>query len=213
MNELKDLLEKVKAEAPLTLVITNQVTVGDCANALLALGAAPVMSDDPADARDLAAVASATVLNIGTVGEPQLEVLLAAGHWAKKSGRPVVLDPVGAGATATRLAASERLLKETSPDIIRGNLSEIKALAGLKGGQRGVDSAPAAGDDLAGVAALAGDLAGRRGAVVAVTGATDVVAAAGRTWFVSGGSPLLTRLTGTGCLLSALTGAYAAAAG
>ena len=221
MDDLEKILARVKAESPLTLAITNQVTIGDCANALLAIGAAPVMSDDPDDARDLAALASATVLNIGTVGPAQLEVLLAAGRGARAAGRPVVLDPVGAGATATRRTAAESLLREVRPDIIRGNLSEIKALAGLEGVQRGVDST--AGDDLSAVAALAGELAGRLSAVVAVTGATDVVATtgrtttgrttAGRTWFIGGGSPLLTRLTGTGCLLSAMVGAYAGAAG
>ena len=210
MNELKDILARVKAESPLTLSITNQVTIGDCANALLAIGAAPVMSGDPDDARDLAALASATVLNIGTVGPAQFQVLLAAGRGARASGRPVVLDPVGAGATATRRTAAESLLLETRPDIIRGNLSEIKALAGLDGVQRGVDST--AGDDLSAVAALAGELANRLSAVVAVTGATDVVAAGGRTWFIGGGSPLLTRLTGTGCLLSSMVGAYAGVA-
>jgi hydroxyethylthiazole kinase len=210
MKELETLSARVKARTPLTLVITNQVTIGDCANALLAIGAAPVMSSDPDDARDLAALAGAAVLNIGTISAPQLEVLLAAGRGARAAGRPVVLDPVGAGATACRRDAVEKLLQDAPPDIIRGNWSEIQALAGLGGVQRGVDSAAAA--DLKAVAALAGELAGRLGAVVAVTGATDVVAAGGRTWLVEGGSPLLTRLTGTGCLLSALVGAYAAAA-
>jgi hydroxyethylthiazole kinase len=208
MKELENLLGQLKARAPLTLTITNLVTMGDCANALLAIGAAPVMSNDPGDARDLAALASAVVLNIGTVGAPQMEILLAAGLSARDQGRPVVLDPVGAGATATRRAAAEKLLPLAG--IIRGNWSEIQSLAGLGGIQRGVDSA--SGDDLSAVAGLAGELAGRLGAVVAVTGATDVVAAQGRTWLVEGGSPLLTRLTGTGCLLSALTGAYAGAA-
>ena len=209
MEKMKNILARVKEQAPLTLVITNQVTIADCANALLAIGAAPVMSNDPEDARDLAALASATVLNIGTVGAAQLEILLAAGQGARASGRPVVLDPVGAGATAVRRAASEKLLREA--DIIRGNWSEVQALAGLGGVQRGVDSA--AGDDLSAVAALAEKLADRLEAVVAVTGATDVVASRGQTWFIGGGSPLLTRLTGTGCLLSAMVGAYAGAGG
>jgi hydroxyethylthiazole kinase len=210
MRELKFLLDRVRARAPLTLVVTNHVTIGDGANALLAIGPAPVMSADPGDARELATLASATVLNIGTICAAQLEVLLAAGRGARASGRPVVLDPVGAGATAIRRAAVEELLREAPPDIIRGNWSEIQALAGLGGVQRGVDSA--GGADLSAVAALARELAERQGAVVAVTGAVDVVAARGRTWLIEGGSPLLTRLTGTGCLLSAMTGAYASAA-
>jgi hydroxyethylthiazole kinase len=211
MKELADLLGRVKAQSPLTLVITNQVTIGDCANALLAIGAAPVMSNDPDDARDLAALAAAAVLNIGTVSASQLEILQAAGQGARAAGRPVVLDPVGVGATAVRWAAARALLQEVRPGLIRGNWAEIQALAGLDSIQRGVDSA--SGEDLAAVAAVAKDLAGRLQAVVAVTGAVDVAASFRQTWLIGGGSPLLTRLTGTGCLLSAMVGAYAAVAG
>ena len=206
---LRACLDRVRRDNPLTLSITNQVTISECANGLLAIGASPVMSDDPADAEVLAGLASATVLNIGTVSERQFQVMLAAGQGARKGRHPLVFDPVGAGATPERRKYSGRIISELSPDIVRGNFSEIRALAGLTIEQKGVDSAEA--EDVAGVAALAEALSGRLRCVVAVTGATDVVAGGGRIYFIDGGSPLLTKVTGTGCLLSALVGAYAGA--
>ena len=202
-------LARVRRDNPLTLAVTNQVTISECANGLLAIGASPVMSDDPADAEALAALAAATVLNIGTVNAAQFEVMLAAGRGARKGLRPIVFDPVGVGATLERRKYSGQIISQLSPDIVRGNFSEIRALAGLTIEQKGVDSAEAG--DVAGVAALAEALAGQLRCVVAVTGATDVVSDGGRTFFVDGGSPLLTKVTGTGCLLSALVGAYAGA--
>ncbi len=205
---LKSLFDRLQAEAPLVLSITNQVTINECANGLLAIGASPVMSDDPADAEALAGLASATVLNIGTTNDIKLEVSLAAGRGAKKAGRPVVLDPVGVGATETRRRAAGRILDELKPEIVRGNFSEIKALAGLTFAQKGVDSSET--EDARAAADIARALAGRLQCVVAVTGATDVVTDGRTTRLVVGGSPLMTKLTGTGCLLTALVGAYAA---
>ncbi len=219
MNELQDRLERVKAAGPLTLSITNQVTINECANGLLAIGASPVMSDDPVDAETLAGLAAATVLNIGTVNDRRLDIMLAAGRAARRAGRPVVLDPVGVGATETRRRAAARILREARPTVIRGNWSEIKALAGLTAeeaavpgageAQKGVDSSAA--DDLGAVVDTARNLAARLEAVVAVTGAVDVLSDGRTVWLVDGGSPWLARLTGTGCLLSALVGAYVGA--
>lgn len=200
-------LERVRRDNPLTLSITNQVTISECANGLLAIGASPVMSDDPADAEALAGLAAATVLNIGTVNESQFQVMLAAGRGARKSMRPIVFDPVGAGATPERRKYSSRIISQLNPDIIRGNFSEIQALAGLTSEQKGVDSADA--EDVSAVADVAGALAAQLRCVVAVTGATDVVAGEREIFYIDGGSPLLTKVTGTGCLLSALVGAYA----
>ena len=211
MSELNldQCLERVRRDNPLTLSITNQVTISECANGLLAIGASPVMSDDSDDAEALAGLAAATVLNIGTVGERQFQVMLAAGRGARKGMHPIVFDPVGVGATLARRKYSSQLISQLSPDIIRGNFSEIRALAGLTFEQKGVDSADA--ENTANVAAIAEALSNQLRCVVAVTGATDVVTGDGRTFFIDGGSPLLTKVTGTGCLLSALVGAYAGA--
>ena len=206
---LERCLDKVRQDNPLTLSITNQVTISECANGLLAIGASPVMSDDPADAEALAGLAAATVLNIGTINVHQFNVMLAAGRAARQSGRPIVFDPVGVGATMERRKYAGQIISQLTPKIIRGNFSEIRALAGLTFEQKGVDSADA--EDANGVAAVAEALAGRLQCVVAVTGVTDVVASEHETFFIDGGSPLLTKVTGTGCLLSALVGAYAGA--
>lgn len=209
MKDVSAVLSRLRETSPLVLSITNQVTMNECANALLAIGASPVMSDDPADAEALARLAGATVLNIGTINDRKLEVGLAAGRGAKGAGRPVVLDPVGVGATDVRRRASARVLGEIGPDIVRGNFSEIKALAGLAFGQKGVDSSEA--EDARAAAEIARGLAARLECVVAVTGATDVLSDGRATWLVTGGHPLMSRVTGTGCLLSAMVGAYAAA--
>jgi hydroxyethylthiazole kinase len=203
------ILARVRVASPLVLCLTNIVTVTDCANALLAVGASPVMSDDPSDAAALAAMASALVINIGTISDHQEAVMAAAWSRARADGVPIVLDPVGAGATPRRLAAANRFLEGAA--IVRGNASEILALHGAGGSQKGVDSSAAEGLQALEAAAL--DLAKTRGVVVAVTGETDIVAGPdGRSERIEGGHVLLTRLTGTGCLLSAVTGATLGAA-
>lgn len=200
-------LKLVKETAPLVLCLTNFVTVTDCANAALAIGASPVMSDDPSDAAALAEYASALVINIGTISESQ-EIVMAAAHArARAKGIPIILDPVGAGATPRRLAASKRFMEGAT--IVRGNASEILALKGAVGGQKGVDSSASA--DLDALEAAASSLAREAGLVVSVTGETDIVSNGIVSTRVEGGHVWLTALTGTGCLLSVLTGAYAGA--
>ena len=131
MQELEKFLSSVKAKSPLTLSITNQVTINECANGILAVGGSPVMSDDPDDAAELSTLAAATVINIGTTNKYKLAVMLAAAKGAKTAGHPIVLDPVGVGATKVRRETALRLIDHQRPDIVRGNFAEIKALAGL----------------------------------------------------------------------------------
>jgi hydroxyethylthiazole kinase len=202
------ILRRVREASPLVLCLTNVVTVTDCANALLAIGASPVMSDDPSDAAALAAIASALVINIGTISDHQEAVMAAAWARARASGVPVVLDPVGAGATPRRLAAAKRFMEGAA--VVRGNASEILALEGAGRSQKGVDSSAA--EDIGAIEAAALSLARAHGLVVAVTGQTDVVADSRGAERIEGGHPLLTSLTGTGCLLSAATGAALGAA-
>ena len=205
--DFKRALALVKEKSPLVLCLTNFVTVTDCANAALAIGASPVMSDDPSDAAALAEFAGALVINIGTISERQEAVMAAAHAKAKARGIPIVLDPVGAGATPRRLEASKRFLEGAA--IVRANASEILALKGAVGGQKGVDSSAALSLDALEEAAK--ELAAETGTVVAVTGETDVATDGKSSIRVPGGHVWLTALTGTGCLLSVLTGAYAGA--
>ncbi|MDR1677555.1 MAG: hydroxyethylthiazole kinase [Deltaproteobacteria bacterium] len=197
-------LNHLKTASPLVLCLTNTVTITECANALLAIGAAPVMSEDPADAASLALLASSLVINIGTINDRSQAVMEAAAQAALNKGIPVILDPVGAGASLRRMEASKQFLKVAS--VIRGNASEILALTGHRETQRGVDSSAKTEDDI--LLEKASQLALDTKAVVAVSGPVDLITDGNTVIKIEGGTPLLTRLTGTGCMLSAIVGAY-----
>ncbi|MDR1035518.1 MAG: hydroxyethylthiazole kinase [Deltaproteobacteria bacterium] len=206
--------EAVRSGRPLTLCLTNFVTVTDCANAVLAVGGAPVMSLDSDDALELAGSAAAVVLNIGTVTASQLSAMLGTGQAARTAGKPVVLDPVGAGATRVRMDACMRILDEVGPSIIRGNASEILALDARRARkgpsrQKGVDAAGS--EKIPQVEEAAASLSARHSCVVAVSGETDIIVQGQMRTDLSGGSELLTRVTGTGCMLSAIVGCCAGA--
>lgn len=201
--DLSGLLAEVRARRPLVHQITNYVTANDCANAVLALGGSPVMADDPDEVCEVVALASALVLNLGTLNSRTIQSMLLAGHEAKRRGIPVILDPVGAGATRLRTSTAQQLAAALRPAVVRGNLSEIMALAGLPARTRGVDS----DDDQAEAQQVARLLAAKLSSVVAVTGAQDVISDGERVWLVNNGHPWLARITGSGCMLSALIGA------
>lgn len=207
-------LGDVRATTPLVHCITNYVTVNDCANALLACGGSPIMSDEPDDVEDIASICGGLVLNIGTLNRRTIEGMKAAGARAAALGHPIVLDPVGAGASALRTQTASALLDGLPVSIVRGNMSEMKALAGAAAATRGVDVNPDDAVTDANVAAsarFACALAKRTGAVIAITGAIDVVADGDRAFAVRNGSPLMGRITGAGCMLTCIVGAYATA--
>ncbi|ACU94633.1 hydroxyethylthiazole kinase [Cryptobacterium curtum DSM 15641] len=208
-------LDAVRSQHPLVHCITNYVTVNDCANALLALDASPIMSDEAADVDDITSICNALVLNIGTLNEATIAGMRAAADRASTLDHPIVLDPVGAGASKLRTKTASQLLDRYGVTILRGNMSEIKALAGTAASTRGVDVNPAdvtTDDNLAESAAFARARARQAQVVVAITGAIDVVADANHAFAVRNGSALQGRITGAGCMLSALTGAFAASA-
>lgn len=194
--------------APLVHCLTNTVVQTITANALLAVGAAPAMVDAPEEAGEFAAVASAVLVNVGTLTARTAEAMRLAVAAAAGAGTPWVLDPVAVGGLAFRTGVATELLA-LRPTVVRGNASEVLALAGAGAGGRGVDSTAAA-DDARDVAV---DLARRTGGVVAVSGEVDVVTDGTTTVRVGGGHVLLTRTTGAGCALGALTAAYVAATG
>lgn len=206
------LVDEVRRKRPLVHHITNYVTANDCANITLAIGASPIMADAVEEAADIARNASALVLNMGTLNTRTIPAMLAAGRAASEAGVPVILDPVGAGASAFRSSTAARLLDEVKISVLRGNLTEIRFLAGLRSQTRGVDASAAdlrSGEDAADVAKA---LAARLGCVVAVTGAVDVVSDGAKVLRVENGHPMLSCLTGTGCMCSSLTGAFSGAA-
>lgn len=205
-------VERIRSTAPLVHNITNYVVMNTTANALLAIGASPVMAHALDEVADLAAIAGALVINIGTLSPSWIESMRRAGATARERGVPVILDPVGAGATALRTETCVTLLTEAAPGIVRGNASEIMALAqaacGLKasGRTKGVDSAH--GSEQAVKAATA--LARRFACVVVVSGATDFITDGSRSRLIEGGDSLMPRVTGMGCTASAIIGAFAA---
>ena len=184
----QNIFANVRAKSPLVHNITNYVTVNDCANIVLACGASPIMADDAAEVEDITSLCAGLNLNIGTLNSRTIPSMLLAGHTANRLGRPVVLDPVGAGASHLRTETALRLLREVKFTVIRGNISEIRTLAAGSGTTKGVDADTAdkvTDETLDKTVAFAKAFAARTGAVVAVTG--------------------------TGCQLSALTAAFCAA--
>lgn len=211
---LKKALANVREGVPLVHCITNYVTVNDCANALLVCGASPIMSDEPQDVADIQSICGGLVLNIGTLNGHTIEGMKVAAARATELGHPIVLDPVGAGASALRTATAGMLLDGYAVGVVRGNMSEMKALAGAAATTRGVDASPhdvVTPDNLEENAAFAKDLARQTGAAVAITGAIDIVADGERAFAVGNGVPFMSRITGTGCMLSCITGAFVAA--
>jgi len=203
---LRVIHDRLKEKAPLVHCITNYVAANACANILLACGASPVMACHPAETAEIAQACDALCLNLGTMHEETLPAMLSAGRAAAVSGKPILLDPVGAGASSFRRNAAWSLLKKLPITAIRCNTSELLALLGEKIDARGVDSS------IKGEAQeAAGMLSERTGAVVAVTGAVDAVAYHGRTARIANGSPLMRSVTGAGCQLSAMAAAYLAA--
>jgi hydroxyethylthiazole kinase len=199
-------VERIRAESPLVHNITNYVVMNSTANALLALGASPVMAHAVEEVEEMVGLASALVLNIGTLSKPWIEAMLLAGRAAKRKGIPVVLDPVGCGATRMRTETALRILKEAQPAILRGNGSEIRALFHSEWATKGVDSRHSAEDALE----AAQGLSIRFGCSVSVSGPVDFVIHGDSVIRVANGHPLMPRVTGMGCAASALTGAFAA---
>jgi hydroxyethylthiazole kinase len=203
---LWDDVEHIRAAAPLVHSITNFVVMNSTANALLALGASPVMAHAAEEVSELAEAAGAVVVNIGTLSPAWVESMHLAMRSAARAGRPIVFDPVGAGATAYRTGTCRRLLDQTPPSIIRGNASEIRALAGASSAARGVDSAETSETALE----SARSLVARYECVVVVSGAVDLIVSVGCVTRVANGHPMMPRITGLGCTATALIGAFAA---
>lgn len=201
-------VEALRREAPLVHNITNYVVMNFTANALLAAGASPVMAHAREEVEEMAALAASLVINIGTLEPDWVAAMMLAGHAARQHGRPVLLDPVGAGATAYRTRTAREIVEELQPDVIRGNVSELLALAGATGvSTRGVDSLH--GLDGSSRAQL-GEFARMSGCVVSASGEVDFITDGRREFHVPFGAALMARVTGMGCAASALTGAFLA---
>jgi len=199
-------LRTLRERKPLVHQITNYVVMNETANATLALGALPVMAHAVEEVEEMAGIASALVLNIGTLSERWVDAMLLAGRAATARKIPIVLDPVGAGATAYRTATARQLLDAIGVTVLRGNAGEVATLVGAEAEVRGVESMAVGVEP----AELAREAARRLGVIASVTGPVDHVSDGERVLAVANGHELLAAVTGTGCMSSALTGCFLA---
>ncbi len=208
-------LAETRSKSPLIHNITNYVTANDCANIILACGASPTMADDRDEVEDISTISNGLNINMGgTLNSRLVEAMILAGKKSNQLGHPVVLDPVGAGASKLRSRTAQQLLQEVQFSVIRGNISEIKTLAGGQGSTRGVDANPddrITEENLDRSLAFAQEFSRQSGAVLAITGAIDIVCSPEKAYVIRNGHPMMAAVTGTGCQLSAMTAAFIAA--
>ncbi|WP_375709364.1 hydroxyethylthiazole kinase [Niallia sp. NCCP-28] len=204
--ESGEILNRLREKNPLIHNITNVVVTNFTANGLLAIGASPVMAYAKEEVADMATVSDALVLNIGTLTKENVESMIIAGKAANKGNTPVILDPVGAGATAYRTESVQKILNEVKISLMRGNAAEVAAVSGIQAEIKGVDAVGLKED----VVAIAKAASQKVQAPVVITGKKDVIANGDTIYLVANGHPLLTKVTGAGCLLSAVLAAFIA---
>lgn len=216
MNNIKqsaaDLINQVRERVPLVHHITNYITANDCANITLGIGASPVMADAPEEAADITSISSSLVLNIGSLNERTISSMMVAGRAANQAGIPVIFDPVGVGASRLRNEISTQIVDKIKIGVLRGNVSEIRYLSGKKSQTKGVDASEHDMKNSAESVTVAKLLAAQLECVVAITGAIDVISNGERTFCIENGNEMLSSITGTGCMLSSLIGAFCGAA-
>ena len=208
---LGEMLNKVRETTPLVHNITNYVTVNDVANVLLACGGSPIMSDETQDVEDITSICGGLNINIGTLNIRSIEGMKLAGKKAAELGHAILLDPVGAGASALRTNTAVSLMEEIPFSVIRGNISEIKTLASGSGTTKGVDADVADAvteDTLDQAVAFVKNFAKQSGSIVAITGAIDLVSDGEKCYVIRNGRPEMGKITGTGCQLSGVMTAY-----
>lgn len=203
---IEQTLNKIRADRPLVHHLTNWVTISECANATRSSGALPVMAHAEEEVEEMAAIASALVLNIGTLTPAMVQNMIRAGRAANRKGIPIVLDAVGAGATKLRSESALRLLEECSINVLKGNAGEIASIAGTKAEVRGVESISVQGK----AEDIAAELAGRLGNTVVITGKQDLVSDGKRLFRVSFGHSLMGCVVGTGCMSASVIGSFCA---
>ncbi|MBM7693934.1 hydroxyethylthiazole kinase [Peribacillus deserti] len=204
--KISSLLDRLRKNNPLICNITNMVVTNFTANGLLALGASPVMSNSPEEAAEMAKISGALVLNMGTLHPRQVETMIIAGRSANLHNIPVIFDPVGAGATAYRTETAKKILSEVCVSVIRGNAAEIANISGEHWEIKGVDAVSSNRN----IAGLAKSAANKLHTIVALTGKEDFVSNGEITYANYNGHPILTCVTGTGCLLTSVLGAFSA---
>ena len=209
-----DIFENIQKATPVVHNISNYVTATDCANITLACGGAPTMADDPEEVAEVASACHASVINMGNTGGYFEESMLQTGLANNRIGHPLIFDPVGAGGSTRRNAVLEHLMEQLHFSIIRGNISEIKYLGSKHASAKGVDACKedlASESNIQDIAAYAKSLSAKLDSIIAISGPIDVVADADTAYLIRNGHPLMSRVTGTGCMLSSVLGVFAAA--
>lgn len=209
-----NVLENVRENEPIVHTITNHVTVNDCANIILAAGGSPTMADCKYEVEDVTSIANSLVINIGTLNGESTQAMLKAGKKANELGHPVILDPVGVGSSKFRDEFTFDLLKEVDFSVIRGNISEIKTIYKGSGTTKGVDADErdmVTDENIDETIDFIKELSRKTGAIIAVTGAIDIVSSSEKTYIIRNGHPLMTRVTGTGCMLTTVIGSFCGA--
>jgi len=206
-NQITEALKKLHEKSPLVHNITNYVVMNNTANALLSIGASPVMAHATNEVEDMVGIASSLVINMGTLSDKWVEAMILAGKKATKKAIPVIFDPVGVGATAYRTKVAQQIIEECKPTVIRGNASEIMALCNSNLKTKGVDSTVSSNAALNSAKLLAKSI----NAIVVVSGETDYITDGKRVTTINNGNTIMAKVTGMGCTATAITGAFAGA--
>jgi len=210
-KEVIEAIKSTRVKKPLIECLTNTVTINDCANIILASGSSPIMAEDKREVEEVVSFSSALLINIGTLQKESVEAMLKAGKKANEIGIPVIFDPVGVGATTLRNEASKQIISEIKLAVIRGNMSEIRALSGFTASTKGVDVGDCDivnKDNLEHSVSIVQNLAKNLNCVVAATGAIDIVASQNGAYIIENGHSMLADITGTGCMCSAVVAAF-----
>ncbi len=211
MKSLYEILKRVQTVSPLVHCISNQVASNDCANIVLACGASPIMAEDPEEVAEVTAISRAVSLSLGTPNPRKAEALLRAGKKANELGIPVVFDPVGVGVSGFRKEIANDFLSKVHPTILRCNCSELRTLCLKEANARGVDADTKQERDATENIQLAKHTANKLNCIVAMTGKEDIITDGEQVCLGRNGTPLMRKVTGTGCMLSVLTGAFVGA--
>lgn len=207
-------LNNIKEKRPLIHNITNYVTVNDCANILLACGASPIMADDKDEVLEITSICDGLNINIGTLNKNTIESMIIAGKKANELGNPVVLDPVGVGASTLRRETAKKLLENIKFSVIKGNISEIKILASGYGHSEGVDASDKdmlTNDNIENIIKLAKDFSKKIESIIVITGEKDLIIKEEKVYIAENGNAMMANITGSGCMLNSLICAYCAA--
>jgi len=211
ITDLLKIRHTIKAEKPLIHCITNHISINDCANVVLAVGAKPIMAEHPAEVSEITACSKALAINLGNINDTRMKSILLSGKTAREKNIPSIIDIVGVGCSALRLDFTKKFILECQPSVIKGNMSELKALCGMESGAKGIDVGEKdaiTNDNLVNSIAILKSLSSKTGSVVAATGVVDIITDGTDTYLMENGCEMLSMITGTGCMLNVLTAVF-----